>query len=509
MKLQDWTAAAEVLDAFRAAFPDHELNAEATKQLAFVYREDGETSLAAAEYERVAAEAADPELEREALLSAGELHEQASDVDRALGVYERYLAEFVQPVDVAVETRFKVAEMYRARADELKYHEHLAALVAADAVAGAERTDRTRYLAAQAGLVLAQPRYAAFNAVQLVQPFEQNLALKRGLMDAALQAFEGLIPYEVGEVTTAATFYMAEIYSSFSRSLLDSERPTALDPAELAEYEDVLEEQAFPFEERAIEVHEANVDVMIAAGIYNRWVEQSFARLATLVPGRYAKEEQSIGLLGAIETFTYRSPGAAAPVDALAPVAEPEGRRARAPAPKGPTIRLEVLAGAGFTITDAARVSPELRERYLAAVGYLEQGLYERGVAELEAVTELQPELANPHVDLGIAYGRTGRLVEAAASLERAVALGSPHPIAREELGLVYRKQGRFADARTQYEQALALYPDFHLANRNLAILCDLYQRDYACALQHYEAYQALAPDDAQVAIWIADIKAR
>ena len=398
--------------------------------------------------------------------------------------------------------------MHRARADERKYHEHLAALVAADAAAGSERTDRTRYLAAQAGLVLAQPRYAAFNAVRLVQPFEQNLARKRDLMSAALQAFEDLLPYEVGEVTTAATFHMAEIYSSFSRSLLESERPTDLTAAELVEYEEVLEEQAFPFEERAIEVHEANVDVMIAAGIYNRWVEQSFARLAALVPGRYAKDEQSIGLLGAIETFTYLPPGAVAP-ELAAPAAEPESRRARAPAPKGPTLRLEVLAGAGFTITDAARVSPELRERYVAAVGYLDQGLYERGVAELEAVTQLQPELANPHVDLGIAYGRTGRLAEAAASLERAIALGAAHPIAHEELGLIYRKQGRFADARSHYEQALALYPDFHLASRNLAILCDLYQRDYGCAAQHYEAYQALVPDDPQVAIWIADVKAR
>ena len=350
MKLQDWTAAAEVLDGFRAAFPDHELNAEATKQLAFVYREGGEASLAAGEYERVAAEAADPELERGALLSAGELYEQASDVASALGVYERYVAEFAQPVEVAVEIRSKVAEIYRARGDEPRYHEHLAAIVAADAAAGAERTDRTRYLAAQAGLVLAQPRYAAFNAVQLVQPFEQNLARKRALMDEALQAFEGLVEYEVADVTTAATFHMAEIYSNFSRSLLDSERPTGLNAAELAEYEDVLEEEAFPFEERAIEVHEANVDVMIAAGVYNRWIEQSFARLATLMPGRYAKEEQSIGLLGAIETFTYRSPNAVEPVAAVAPSAEPE-RRTRAPAQKGPTLRLDVLAGAGFTIT--------------------------------------------------------------------------------------------------------------------------------------------------------------
>jgi hypothetical protein len=208
MKLTDWTAAAEVLDGFRTGFPDHELNREATKQLAFVYREGGETSLAAAEYERVATEAAEPELAREALLSAGELYELGRDADSARAVYERYLAQFPQPLDIAVETRAKVAEMYRARGDLPRHHEHLAALVAADANGGSERTDRTRYLAAQAGLVLAEPGYAAFNAVQLVEPLEQNLTRKRALMDASLQEFERLIAYEVGDVTTAATFYM-------------------------------------------------------------------------------------------------------------------------------------------------------------------------------------------------------------------------------------------------------------------------------------------------------------
>ena len=71
-------------------------------------------------------------------------------------------------------------------------------------------------------------------------------------MDAAIEAFGKLVDYEVGEVTAAATFYMAEVYSNFSRSLVESERPAGLSAADLQKYEDALEEEAFPFEEKAI-----------------------------------------------------------------------------------------------------------------------------------------------------------------------------------------------------------------------------------------------------------------
>jgi tetratricopeptide (TPR) repeat protein len=307
LRLQDWTAAAGVLETFRDTYPEHELQREATRQIAFAYRENGQLSRAAGEYDRIATESEDPALRGEALLVAGDLYEQSNARDRALDVYVRYVNEFPSPIETAVETRSKIAEIHKAAHDEPRYHEQLAEIVRIDAAAGAERTGRTRTLAARSALVLSEQLYREFVAVKLLQPFEVSLQEKKQRMDTAIEALGRLVEYEIADVTAAATFYMAETYFDFSRALTESQRPTDLQAAELEEYELALEEEAFPFEEKAIDVHEKNLE-LLRAGVFNAWTEKSLGKLAELMPGRYAKNEMSSGFLGAIDSYAYRSP---------------------------------------------------------------------------------------------------------------------------------------------------------------------------------------------------------
>ena len=169
----------------------------------------------------------------------------------------------------------------------------------------------------------------------------------------------------------------------------------------------------------------------------------------------------------------------------------------------------EFRDASGFTISERVRVGSQPRADFEQAVRLLEQEQYDAAIPLLVEVTAKAPLATLAHIDLGIAYGRTGDLERAEASLRRALELNPRHPVALNELGIVQRMAGRFTEARKTYEAVLALYPSFHFAHKNLGILCDLYLADPVCALEHYELYAEAVPGDESAAMWIADLRGR
>jgi len=94
-------------------------------------------------------------------------------------------------------------------------------------------------------------------------------------------------------------------------------------------------------------------------------------------------------------------------------------------------------------------------------------------------------------------HHRAGRIGDAVAQYERALALKPDHVDAHNNLGAALAALGRIDDAVKHYERAIAIKPDYAEAHNNLgATLAALGRIDDA--LKHYERAFAIKPDYAE-----------
>ena len=306
IEVSDWKKAAQVLNYFRQSYPDHELQHEVTKKMAYVYQQDQQPLLAGQEYERISRESEDPEVRKEALLVAAELYESIPDAESCLAVYLRYLDSFSAPFDVLVEMHYKTSEIYKRRGQMELYYDHLKTLITLDSDNVDMRTERSRYLAGHASLTLTAFVFEHFSQLAITAPVKDTLLLKQTQMKDLILKFENLMSYELAEVSSAATYYLAETYRNFYTSLLQSERPNDLNDIEREDYELALEDQAYPFEEKSITVHQSNID-FIRLGVFTPCIEKSLAVLTELLPARYGKQDKHSDVMDELEAYHYKT----------------------------------------------------------------------------------------------------------------------------------------------------------------------------------------------------------
>lgn len=287
---EDWELAIPVLQAFTARYPRHALRPQAEEKLALLYEKQGDWLKSAGAYEVLYANATDKEKKRLLAWQVADYYQKANQPSEAVNAFKRYVKEYPQPYDDAMEAHQRLADLYQSQGKIAERHWWLEQIMRVDKRGPA--TARSHTLAAQGALELARFKAEEYDKVRLILPLQKNLSKKKTLMQDSLKAYTTAADYGIEAVTTEATYRIGELYRSFSRALLDSERPKELSKDELEQYDILLEEQAFPFEEKAIEAHAVNA-TRAKTGVYDDWVKRSFSALAGLNPARYAKEERS------------------------------------------------------------------------------------------------------------------------------------------------------------------------------------------------------------------------
>jgi tetratricopeptide (TPR) repeat protein len=497
INLKEYPRAIQVLERFRSNNPKSEFNADVTRKLAVAYGETGQAGQAAVEFERIALNPAESrDIQREANLSAADLYAKAGNTIKAVGMLERFVVTYPTPVADSIEARQKLADIAgtAGQVDKQRYWQR--EIVAADRNAGASRTERTQFLAAKSQLALATPARDEFRSIPLSLPLKTSLAKKRKAMQSALDGYKSATDYRVAEVTTLATYEIAEIYRKLGQDIMKSERPKKLPEDQLEEYNSLLEEQAFPFEEDAIKTHELNVKrVRDADPIYDEGVKKSFAALAELKPARYSKSE----LVGvSFDAIVPAAPPAPAPAATMTVPADPSK-----PAVPGAQVTAPV-APAYIVPKPPARANAE----YARAMQLMRSDPTQ-AMLEFQVLTQSYPDLPGPYANLGLLYRNANQLPEAEAALAKATERARWDAATWTEYGITLRQAGKFPEARAAYEKAIEANSSYAPAHRNLGVLLDLYLDDPVTAQNELETYKQLTGEDKPVSGWIAELRSR
>lgn len=292
--LGKWSKAAQIWTDFAQKYPTHELAKDIDNTLLFAYEASNNWLQAANLLSQQYSKYGNSKKGQESLYLAAEYYLKAGNREKSLSAYRQYAHRFPEPLALANEARYKMSEFYVESNEQSKRRFWLKKMIDAQRSLGnqpsSDGTARSRYLAAMSAMVFAQDADYLFKNQKLVAPLDKNLKKKQQYLQRAIEGYDQVMSFAVAEFTSQANFKLGMLYSTLADDLMDSERPRNLSPLEAEQYEILLEEQAYPFEENAIDIHENNIQ-RLSSGIYDEFVKRSFESLSKLMPARYNKPE--------------------------------------------------------------------------------------------------------------------------------------------------------------------------------------------------------------------------
>ena len=285
------TAAAELFESFRKAYPKNVLTKSIPERLALIYEKQENWSKAANEYSSLAGAQKDPELAREGFWRVAELHQKSGNKSKAIKAYKDYVWTYPAPYLLAQEGRYNLVTLYKDTGDTTKSTFWRQKIIDFYGKNKNQNNPRTSFMASESKYILSESLFNQFQAIKLKLPLATSLKKKRAAMKRALDSYNAVAKFSVAQFTTASTHKVARIYQILSDDLMASQRPKGLSEDEIEEYGYLLEEQALPFEDKAIGFFEVNAK-RTAENIYDESVKLSIDSLRQLKPAQYDKTER-------------------------------------------------------------------------------------------------------------------------------------------------------------------------------------------------------------------------
>lgn len=285
----EWQPAINELNRFRTDYPLHALTPEIGEKLVMAYTTSGQPARAAGELMDIADMRSEQAmLEQEDVwgyrLRAAELFHAAGANDSRDELYADYLA--LSPVAKGADEHIRLQTMRHRLLATANHSEQWRADMVSAELKSEWHSEESLQWAARGAMTMGAEAAAEFADIELSIPLEKSLERKQLAMEKAQTYFRNAESLGGSVMLPESLFRRAELHRIMARDLMASAAPDELNELEQMQYRMLLEEEAYPFEERALALHSENHQ-RITAGGFNAWIEKSLGVLAELHPGRY------------------------------------------------------------------------------------------------------------------------------------------------------------------------------------------------------------------------------
>jgi len=290
---QQWDLAIVELKELIRDFSKDKIAFEFLRKLAFAYEKQESWKKAADSYLALSKNDKDAKTRQDALFIAAGLYEKTKNYNTAIDLFKQYARTYEEPFEVRMEARFRLAELYGTIKEVSKQLFWLRRIVDGDKNAGKLRTDRSQWLAAWAHTKYGDYFASEFHRLKLTIALNKTLPKKNKALTDATNRYQKAADFGILEFVTMSSVKIARLYQQLGKDLRNIRLPKGLSKDERKAYAEILEEQATPLDQLALELHQGNIE-RAWNGEYDQWINQSFTAMKSLSPTRFDKEEVEV-----------------------------------------------------------------------------------------------------------------------------------------------------------------------------------------------------------------------
>jgi len=280
--------ATSLFETLAATYTDSEFASEALQMSVLILEALGDP-IKAGDDSMVLAERSTGEGRKTALVKAAQLYSEGNAPGKAASARSLYIDQYKEPAEELSRQLFLLGRDLEALGDwtgALKAYKRDVDLQKRYP----DNLDITSS-AARSQLRIAERSFSRYNDYHIVPPVDRTVVKKRELLQEVIRQFVSAGNYRTADVITASNYFIGRALELFKEDILSSPRPGDLSGAELEEYDLLLQEMAFPFEEKALQAYKVNILRSVKLELLDTWIERSFERMADMAPWSYLRNE--------------------------------------------------------------------------------------------------------------------------------------------------------------------------------------------------------------------------